>query len=78
MWLSGLQIVLPDQILPNGSIAIENGRIAEIVEGSVHQADLVAPHLTALPGLVDIRTFEYSADLVPYQRNVQRTFAVSD
>ena len=38
MWLSGLQIVLPDQILPNGSIAIENGRIAEIVEGPVRQA----------------------------------------
>lgn len=54
MWLSGLQIVLPDQVLENGSIAIENGRIAEIVEGPVRRAQLVAPHLTALPGLVDI------------------------
>lgn len=54
MWLSGLQIVLPDQVLPNGSIAIENGRIVEIVEGPVRQANVVAPHLTALPGLVDI------------------------
>lgn len=54
MWLSGLHLVLPDGVLENGSICIADGKIAEIVEGPVHNADIQAPHLTALPGLIDI------------------------
>ena len=54
MWLSGLRLVLPDCVLENGSIHIADGKIADIVEGSVPKADIHAPHLTALPGLVDM------------------------
>lgn len=54
MWLSDLQIVLPDRVLENGSLRIEAGRIAEIVEGPVSHAKVRAPGLTALPGLIDL------------------------
>lgn len=54
MWLSGLRLILPDGALENGSIQIADGKIAEIIEGPVSKADVHAPHLTALPGLVDI------------------------
>ena len=54
MWLSGLRLVLPDQVVENGSICIADGKIAEIVEGPVPNADIHVPMLTALPGLVDI------------------------
>jgi alpha-D-ribose 1-methylphosphonate 5-triphosphate diphosphatase PhnM len=34
MWLSDLRIVLPDRVLGNGSLCIEDGLITEIIEGS--------------------------------------------
>lgn len=54
MWLSGLRVVLPTGILEHGSIGVEHGKIAEIVEGTVPRADIHAPGLIALPGFVDI------------------------
>lgn len=54
MWLSDCRLVLPDQVLESGSVLIGDGQILEIVEGPVADADIHAPHLTVLPGLVDI------------------------
>ncbi|MEZ4617506.1 MAG: alpha-D-ribose 1-methylphosphonate 5-triphosphate diphosphatase [Caldilineaceae bacterium] len=54
MWLSDLQIVLPDQVLTNGAICIDGCRIVEIRNKPVRNADVHAPGLTALPGLIDL------------------------
>ncbi len=54
MWLSDLQIVLPDRVLPKGAIRLEAGKIAEISEGPAPKAKVCAPGVTLLPGLVDI------------------------
>jgi alpha-D-ribose 1-methylphosphonate 5-triphosphate diphosphatase len=54
MWLSDLQIVLPNGVLERGSICIADGRIAEIVEGPVARAEVQARGLTAIPGIIDM------------------------
>lgn len=54
MWLSDLEIVLPDRVLANGAIRLEEGRIAEIREAPIMQASVRSPGLTALPGLIDM------------------------
>jgi alpha-D-ribose 1-methylphosphonate 5-triphosphate diphosphatase PhnM len=54
MWLSDLCIILPDCILERGALRIEDGHIAEIREGTVSDAEIRAPGLTVLPGLVDL------------------------
>src|SRR5262249_51636742 len=52
MWLSDVQLVLPDGMVERGSLRIEEGCIAEIREGVVAGAQVAAPGLTLLPGLV--------------------------
>ncbi len=54
MWLSDLTIVLPDRILERGSLRIEGGRIAEIIEGPAARPDVRGHGLIALPGLIDM------------------------
>ncbi len=54
MWLSDMRVVLPDRILERGSLCIENGRIAEIVDGPVEHAGVRARGLTAIPGVIDL------------------------
>jgi alpha-D-ribose 1-methylphosphonate 5-triphosphate diphosphatase len=54
MWLSDLQLVLPDGVVGRGALRLEDGYIAEIREGTVAGAALSAHGLTLLPGLVDI------------------------
>ena len=54
MWISDCQLVLPDRVVERGALRIEDGRIAEIVEGVRPDADLIARGLTVLPGLVDL------------------------
>jgi alpha-D-ribose 1-methylphosphonate 5-triphosphate diphosphatase len=54
MWLSAARLVLPDQVLNNGSLRVEDGLIAEIVEGPVAEADLSLPDLIVIPGIVDM------------------------
>ena len=61
MWLSDLKLVLPDRVLACGSIHIEAGRIAEIVEGPAPQRNgnsngpVRSLHgLTAIPGIIDM------------------------
>ena len=53
MWLSDFTLILPDRVLPHGSLRIDDGRIAEIVEGPVsggvqgHGAEI-------FPGFIDM------------------------
>ncbi|MBW7886187.1 MAG: alpha-D-ribose 1-methylphosphonate 5-triphosphate diphosphatase [Caldilineaceae bacterium] len=58
MWLSDCRIVLPDGIMPRGSLRVEEGQIAEIVEGPAPRKRgglrITAAGMTILPGLVDI------------------------
>jgi len=58
MWLSDLQIVLPDRTLERGALRIEGTRIAEIVEGATsppaHEMVLHGRGLTAIPGIIDM------------------------
>ncbi len=63
MWLSKLKLVLPEQVL-FGSLRLENGRIAEIVEGNV-PGGLDAQGLTAIPGIVDMHGDMLERELEP-------------
>jgi alpha-D-ribose 1-methylphosphonate 5-triphosphate diphosphatase len=65
MWLSDLQIVLPDGILPRGSLRIEDGRIAEIVEGPVCRAAVNGAGLLVIPGLIDMHGDMLERDISP-------------
>lgn len=65
MWLSDLKIVLPDQIMEHGSIRIEDGRIAEIIEGSAPQAVPGFHGLTVIPGLIDLHGDMLERDVEP-------------
>lgn len=54
MWLSDFRVILPDTVLPRGSVRIAEGRIAEIVEGPVPGATITGDGLILLPGFVDM------------------------
>ncbi len=54
MWLNDQRLILPDTILERGSLRIENGLIAEIIEGPVDGLAKPSHRLTVMPGLVDI------------------------
>ncbi|GAB4518257.1 MAG: alpha-D-ribose 1-methylphosphonate 5-triphosphate diphosphatase [Anaerolineae bacterium] len=65
MWLSDLKIVLPESILERGSVRIEDGVIAEIIEGP---APVDVPHmhgLTLIPGLIDVHGDMLERDVQP-------------
>ena len=70
MWLSDLQIVLPDGVLDRGSLRLENGQIAEIVEGPVcgpnaAQSAVQGAGLLAIPGLIDMHGDMLERDISP-------------
>lgn len=54
MWLSDVKVVLPNEVLAKGSIRIEDGKIAEIVEGPISENAIQCRGLTAVPGMIDI------------------------
>lgn len=51
MWLSDLSLVLPDRVVPNGALRIENGVIVEISETAMGGQ---GAGLTAFPGFIDM------------------------
>jgi alpha-D-ribose 1-methylphosphonate 5-triphosphate diphosphatase len=65
MWLSDFQIVLPDGVLQRGSLRIEHGCIAEIVEGPVGAAAVQGAGLLAIPGLIDMHGDMLERDISP-------------
>ena len=54
MWISNVQIVLPEAVLPTGALRIENGRIAELRDTPVPDADIDGQGLYLMPGLIDM------------------------
>lgn len=54
MWLSEFEIVLRDRVIPSGAIRIENGRIAEIRNQPVENADISGGGRLLLPGFIDM------------------------
>ncbi len=54
MWISDFRVVLADRVIDRGSIRVEDGRIAEIVEGPVAGAAITGDGLLLMPGFVDM------------------------
>ncbi|MFA6154469.1 alpha-D-ribose 1-methylphosphonate 5-triphosphate diphosphatase [Mesorhizobium sp.] len=54
MWLSEFEIVLRDRVIPSGAVRIENGRIAEISEEPIENADMLGGGRLLLPGFIDM------------------------
>ncbi|MCA0035569.1 alpha-D-ribose 1-methylphosphonate 5-triphosphate diphosphatase [Mesorhizobium sp. B263B2A] len=54
MWLSDFEIVLRDRVVANGAVRIENGRIAEIRDEPVENADIEGGGRLLLPGFIDM------------------------
>jgi alpha-D-ribose 1-methylphosphonate 5-triphosphate diphosphatase len=65
MWLTDLKIVLPDRVLENGAVRIEDGLIAEIVPGSMNGRGLSAAGLTMIPGIIDLHGDMLERDIEP-------------
>ncbi len=64
MWLSGPKLVLPDQVIPVGSLRLEGERIAEIREGQVGEG-IPLQGLTLVPGVVDLHADSLEPELEP-------------
>ena len=60
MWLSDVKLVLADRVVENGSLRIENGLIAEIVE-----SDGSASGFTVFPGFIDMHGDMIEMELEP-------------
>ncbi len=65
MWLSDLRIVLPDRVLENGSLCIEDGLISAIVEGSAPGSVPSLRGMTAIPGIIDMHGDMLERDIEP-------------
>lgn len=65
MWLSDLKVVLPDGVLERGSVRIEDGVIAEIVEGSAPVDVPTLRGMTLIPGLIDLHGDMLERDVEP-------------
>lgn len=65
MWVTDARLVLPDRILERGSLRIEAGRIAEIIEGPAPERAIRARGLTLLPGLIDVHGDMLERDMEP-------------
>jgi alpha-D-ribose 1-methylphosphonate 5-triphosphate diphosphatase len=67
MWLSNFTLVLRDRLIPNGSLRIENGKIAEILESGVGQG--VQGHgMTLFAGFIDMHGDMIEQELEPRAR----------
>ena len=54
MWLSDFRVVLQDRVLPQGSVRLSDGRIAEISEAPVPDARFEGGGLLLMPGFIDM------------------------
>ncbi len=65
MWLSDVKLVLPDEVLEHGSVRIEDGVIADIIEGTA-PGNVPSLHgLTLIPGLIDLHGDMLERDVEP-------------
>lgn len=67
MWLSDFTLILPDRVVPSGSLRIENGLIAEIVESPV-PCGLQGAGMELFPGFIDMHGDMIELELEPRAR----------
>lgn len=65
MWLSNVRLVLPEQVLEGASLRMEDGYIAEIIEGSAPEPARPTPELTVIPGIIDLHGDMLERDVEP-------------
>ena len=65
MWLSDFRVVLPDTVLPQGSVRIEAGKIAELRDAPVPQAEIDGRGLLLMPGFIDMHGDMIERELQP-------------
>jgi alpha-D-ribose 1-methylphosphonate 5-triphosphate diphosphatase len=69
MWLTDLKLVLPDRVIERGAIRLEEGVIAEIIDGKPSRTSsssvVDSRGLTAIPGIVDIHGDMLERELEP-------------
>ncbi len=65
MWLNDARLVLPDGILEHGSLYIQDGKIAEIIEGTAPEPGVSIPGLTVMPGIIDLHGDMLERDIEP-------------
>lgn len=66
MWLTNVKLVLPERVVECGSVRLEEGQIAEIIEGNVnHPKALDGRGLTAIPGIIDMHGDMLERELQP-------------
>jgi alpha-D-ribose 1-methylphosphonate 5-triphosphate diphosphatase len=65
MWLTDLKIVASDRVIERGAINVEDGKIAEIVEGDMRGRGLSAVGLTLIPGIIDLHGDMLERDIEP-------------
>ncbi|WP_375258423.1 alpha-D-ribose 1-methylphosphonate 5-triphosphate diphosphatase [Citreimonas sp.] len=69
MWLSDFTLVLPDRVVPNGALRLQDGRIAEIADHPVRHAGAMrgAGH-TIFAGFIDMHGDMIEQELEPRAR----------
>jgi alpha-D-ribose 1-methylphosphonate 5-triphosphate diphosphatase len=65
MWLSNLTIVLPDEVVNNGSVRIEDGVIAEIRPEAVAGAAIDGGGRLLMPGFIDLHGDMIEREIAP-------------
>jgi alpha-D-ribose 1-methylphosphonate 5-triphosphate diphosphatase len=65
MWISDARLVLPDRIIEHGALSIEDGHIAQIIEGEAPEAGIALPGLTVIPGIIDLHGDMLERDIEP-------------
>src|SRR6478752_1893330 len=65
MWLSNFTIVLPDEVVNNGSVRIEDGVIAEIRPETVANAAIDGEGRLLMPGFVDLHGDMIEREIAP-------------
>lgn len=64
MWLSDFTLILPDRVLPRGSVRVEDGIITEIVEGPVRNG-IQGRGMEIFPGFIDMHGDMIEIELEP-------------
>lgn len=64
-WIENVRLVLPDQVIEQGAIQMEDGVIADLREGGAPASALDAKGMTLIPGLVDVHGDMIERELEP-------------
>ena len=65
MWLSDFRVVLPETVLPQGSVRLEGARIAEVTDRPVPGAAIDGRGLLLMPGFIDMHGDMIERELEP-------------